>query len=258
MSDEEILSVQNVSHHFGGVVAVDDCSLVLPKGRIGALIGPNGAGKSTLLDIIAGSLPLQRGQVRFNERSVGGLPPHRMAELGLIRTFQVPRCFEKLTVLENLLVAPIHQAGESLFNAVLRPRHGRRSDDRHLKEALQLLSEFDLYPLRNNWASDLSGGQRRLLELARAMMTKAQLLLLDEPMAAVNPVLVARIVEHLRRMNSAGITLLLVEHNLDVVEDLCNWVTVMVQGRAVTSGLMAEVRQHQLVIDAYLGREVTT
>ncbi|MEA2683707.1 MAG: branched-chain amino acid transport system ATP-binding protein [Chloroflexota bacterium] len=258
MPSDDLLTVTGLTQQFGGVKAVDNCDYVLQKGRLAAVIGPNGAGKSTLVNLIAGALPLQQGSVRLDGVEIGGWPAYKIAQHGVIRTFQVARGFDKLTVLENMMVAPLDQPGESLFNAVVRPGRGKAAEVKQVARALEFLNMFELYRLRNEYAGELSGGQRRLLELARALMGGPKLLLLDEPMAAISPVLVERIGQHLLQMQRLGITMLLVEHNLGVVEKFCDWVTVMVEGRAVVSGTMAQVREHPEVISAYLGREVVS
>jgi ABC-type branched-subunit amino acid transport system ATPase component len=252
-----LLQVKGLIHKFGGVAAVNGCDWSLPEGVIAALIGPNGAGKTTLANVVAGSLPLQTGRVHFRSRDVSGWPQHRMARHGLIRTFQISRGFERLTVMENLLVAAPDQPGESLINAYLRPRLTRRAEQRNLERAADLLNLFELFHLRNEYASDLSGGQKRLLEIARALMAEPKLLLLDEPMAGINPVLIDRICEHLVELHRSGLTLLLIEHNLTVVEGICSSVTVMVEGRVLATGSMTALREHEGVIEAYLGREVS-
>lgn len=252
--EDAILSVEGVSHQFGGVAALTECSWALPRGSLSALIGPNGAGKSTLVNIISGALPIQRGRIHFEGADITGWSPHRIAQEGLIRTFQVARDFEKLTVLENMLVAPGKQPGESLWNAILRPKLGRDGDQQLLDRALELLDRFELYPHRNDYAASLSGGQKRLLELARAAMADAKVLLLDEPMAAINPTLIERIAAYLQEMRSWGITFLLVEHNLSFVERYCERVTVMVRGRVLATGSLSELRRNPHVESAYLGR----
>ena len=252
---DHLLTVEGVTHRFGGVTAVDNCTWSLPSGLVAAIIGPNGAGKSTLINIVAGALSLQKGRVRFDGTDISRWSPHRVAQRGLVRTFQVARVFEQLTVIENMLLASQRQPGESLFNAIFRPGRGRKFERNQLSRARELIDTFELTRLRNSYASELSGGQKRLLELARAMMADPKLLLLDEPMAAINPALVERISAHLLEMRKWGVTLLLIEHNLSVVEELCDWVTVMAEGRVLASGTMAELRQHPEVISAYLGRE---
>lgn len=248
-----ILRIDDVSHEFGGVAALAGCSWSMERGTITALIGPNGAGKSTLINVVAGSLEVQKGRVHFDGTDITGWAAFRVASHGLVRTFQVARAFNRLTVLENMLVACQQQPGESLFNAVLRPRFARRAEQKQIARALELLHFLELYPLRNDYASDLSGGQKRLLELGRSLMADPTLLILDEPMAAINPAMIERISAHLQEIRSWGISLMMVEHNLAVVEDICDSVTVMAEGKVLSSGSMAELRADRSVVDAYLG-----
>ena len=255
--NQPLLEVEGLFHRFGGVVAVNGCDWQLPKGVIAALIGPNGAGKTTLANVIAGFLPLQEGRVRLNGHDISGWRPNRVAGRGLIRTFQISRGFERLTVMENLLVATPNQPGDSLWNAFLRPRRIKVAENANLERASHLLGAFDLFRLRNEYAGEISGGQRKLLELARALMAEPTILVLDEPMAGISPALADRICGHLVDLHADGLTLLLVEHNLGIVESICNSVTVMVEGRVLTSGTMAELREHPGVVEAYLGREVS-
>jgi ABC-type branched-subunit amino acid transport system ATPase component len=256
-SGEDLLVIDHLTHRFGGLVAVNDCSWSLRKGVVTALIGPNGAGKTTVANVVSGGLKLQHGRVTMAGTDIGGWPPHRVAQAGLIRTFQISRDFERLTLLENLLVAAPDQPGESLLRAFFQGRVCADAEKRNLARAAELLDMFDLYHLRNEYASDISGGQKRLLEMARALMAEPTLLLLDEPMAGVSPVLIDRICEHLQAINERGVTLLLIEHNLAVVERICQSVTVMVEGKVAAIGTMAELRSHPVVLDAYLGREVS-
>jgi ABC-type branched-subunit amino acid transport system ATPase component len=255
VSNQTVITVSNITHRFGGVTAVDNCDWSVPEGKITALIGPNGAGKSTLINVICGALRLQQGRIAHFDTDISRWPPYRIARRGVIRTFQISSEFEQLTVFENMLLVAKNLPGESLFNALLRPRLGRNADRENLERASELLEEFELYRVRNDYARELSGGQKRLLELARAMMAEPSVLLLDEPMAGINPVLIERIGGHLRAAQRKGLTIVLVEHNLQVVDDLCDSVTVMAQGRPLATGRMSEVRQQEAVIDAYLGRE---
>jgi ABC-type branched-subunit amino acid transport system ATPase component len=248
-----ILKICDVSHSFGGVHAVNACTMSVETGSITALIGPNGAGKSTLVDVVTGSLTLQSGQIIHDGTDVSGWPSHKLALRGLIRTSQVARGFGRLTVTENLLVAAQRPEDETLWNAITK-RRGGRADREHLAEALDLLEEFDLYAHRDSYAEELSGGQRRLLELARAVTAKPQLLLLDEPMAGVNPALIERLKLHIATMRDRGTTVLLIEHNLAVVEAISDLVIVMVAGKIAASGQMADLRADRVVADAYLGR----
>ena len=251
--DSTILKVDGVSHRFGGLKVVDACSFSLQQGTIGAVIGPNGAGKTTLVNVVAGALRLQSGRVQFVGREIGGWPSHRIARLGLIRTFQISREFGAMTVLENMLVPPQNQAGERLWNVIFRPGVGQAEDRRLLERAIELLRTFELYEVRDEYARNLSGGQKRLLELARAVMADPKLLVLDEPFAGVNPALIDRLARHIGELRAAGITFLLVEHNLEVVERLCDHVVVMAYGQALAAGRMQELRQNPEVVRAYLG-----
>ncbi len=227
----------------------------VPANQITALIGPNGAGKSTLINVVSGFYPAQkRGTIFFNGHNITGWPTYRRANAGLIRTFQISRGYGGMTVLENLMVPPKKQSGESLLNAIFRPRLVAAEEARHLEKALQLLDTFGLYEKRDEYARNLSGGQKRLLEMARALMADPTLLLLDEPMAGVNPALADQLAQHIVNLaKQTGITFLLVEHNLGIVDQICDHVIVMANGRALATGTMAEIRANQQVVEAYLG-----
>ena len=255
-AEAPILEVEDMYHSFGGLQAVDGCSFTIPRGSLAAVIGPNGAGKSTMVNVVSGALARQRGRVRFDGSEISGWAPHRIALRGLIRTFQISREFGGMTVLENLLVTAPDQRGERLWNALFRPGLGRRQDRELVSRALELLDTFDLFALRNDYARTLSGGQKRLLELARAVMAEPKLLLLDEPMAGVNPALIDRLARHIQRLNAQGITFVLIEHNLEVVERICDHVVVMAVGRTLATGRMADLRRNREVVTAYLGGEL--
>jgi ABC-type branched-subunit amino acid transport system ATPase component len=238
---------------FGGVQALRGATFTIPDGRLCALIGPNGAGKSTAVNLMSGMLPADGGQVRLGGTDVTGWPANRIARAGLIRTYQLSREFGGLTVLENLMVAPIGPAGESLRNVFFRPGKVRADERRTLERALDTLNTFGLYDLRGNYARELSGGQKRLLELARSVMAAPRVLLLDEPMAGINPALIDKIGEHIRGLRDNGVTILMVEHNLAVVERICEHVIVMAEGATLATGRMSELRADPAVIRAYLG-----
>ncbi len=210
-SPDNVLTVQGVVRAFGGLKAVNDCSLEVPRGSLSALIGPNGAGKTTLANIVAGAARAQSGRVFFAGRDITGWSSHRIARAGLIRTFQISREFGGLTVLENMLVTAPNQRGERFFNAILRPGIGAKQDRALVDLALERLETFGLFALRNELASNLSGGQKRLLELARAAMAEPELLILDEPMAGVNPALVQLLAAHIVGLNESGLTCLMLE-----------------------------------------------
>ncbi len=249
-----ILEVKDVHIHFGGLKAIDGCSFHVEEGAITALIGPNGAGKSTMVNVISGTYQPDEGSIVFDDADITKLPNYVRAQRGLIRTFQISREFANLTVLENLLVVRLGQSGEKLFNAIFKAKKSREETNALVAEANDILNTFGLYRLRNDYAGNLSGGQKRLLELARAVMAKPKLMLLDEPMAGVTPALIERLGEHLVELNrSYGMTFLLVEHNLEVVEKICSRVVVMATGKQLAEGTLAELRSNPAVIEAYLG-----
>jgi branched-chain amino acid transport system permease protein len=246
------LSVRDLSRDFGGVRAVDGLSFDLAPGQVTGLIGPNGAGKSTALKLIAGAIRPSAGHVVVDGADVAGRPAHTVARLGVIRTFQHTSEFARLTVLENLLTAAPGQPGDSLGGALLGRRHSRPRQQELLGEAWSLLADFQLTAAADSYAGQLSGGQRRLVEIMRALMARPRVLLLDEPMAGVNPTLRLTIEEHLQRLRDDGLTMLMVEHELGSVERVCDSVIVMAQGKVLATGTMAELRQNQEVISAYL------
>ena len=249
----EALSCTGLRKAFGGVQAVNDAAFTVQQGQVCALIGPNGAGKSTAVNLLSGAMRADAGQVLLAGADITGWPPHRVARAGLIRTYQLSREFGRLTVLENLMVTPLDQAGESLWNVFARPRRVRAEERAHLARALEVLETFGLSALRDSYAAELSGGQKRLLELARAVMAAPRVLLLDEPMAGINPALIDRIGEHITALAAEGITVLMVEHNLGVVERICDHVIVMAEGATLATGLMSELRANPAVVRAYLG-----
>jgi branched-chain amino acid transport system ATP-binding protein len=248
-----LLSVQNVSKRFGGVTAVDAASFEVRRGSLTALIGPNGAGKSTLFNVITGFERGQGGEVLLEGSSVFGLSPHRIAQRGMVRTFQLTKALSVMSVIDNVLLANPRNPGERLGLALLRPvwrRHENTAQDR----ARDLLEVFDLAAKADEYAGTLSGGQRKLLELARALMLEPAILLLDEPLAGVNRTLGLQILEHIERIRAErGLTILLVEHDMDVVMRHSDRIVVMAEGRVVMEGEPARVRSDQRVIDAYLG-----
>jgi len=253
-ADKIILDARNISKSFGGLRAVDNCSFTVTRGSVTGLIGPNGAGKSTAANLITGFLRADSGTILFDGKDIAHLPVYQIARQGLIRTFQITRELERMTVTENMLAAPHNQLGESFWLGLLGLPAVRKQEDENLQRALKLLQDFDLYHLHDEYAGNLSGGQRRLLELARVVMTKPKLLLLDEPFAGINPVLASRLSDYIDALcKEQGITFLIIEHNLAMVERLCQTVIVMALGRTIAEGSMAELRQNPAVVDAYLG-----
>ena len=248
-----MLQVENVVRSFGALRAVDRVSLEVPKGSITGLIGPNGAGKTTLFNAIAGQLPPDSGEIRLAGRRLDGLRPDQIFDRGLGRTFQIPRPLASLSVRENLLLAPVRQSGERLWNNWLRPARVRAEERAHGERARELLDFVGLSALEERPAGVLSGGQQKLLELARVLMIDPLVILLDEPAAGVNPALLEKLLERIIALHRRGMTFLLIEHNMDVVMRLCDPVLVMAQGRLVMQGTPAEVRADARVIEAYLG-----
>ncbi|MBN9461572.1 MAG: ABC transporter ATP-binding protein [Burkholderiales bacterium] len=248
-----MLEVARLVKEFGGLRAVDDVSFTLREGTITGLIGPNGAGKTTLFDTIAGVHRPDGGEIVFRGRRIGGRPPHRIFGEGLVRTFQIPRPFAGMTVLENCMLVPQAQAGERFWNNwVARGRV--RAQERAIRErALETLEFVGLARLRGEFARNLSGGQQKLLELARVLMAEPRLILLDEPGAGVNPTLLTAIVERLRELHARGITFLVIEHNMDLVMNLCDPILVMAQGKLLMQGSPEAVRSDARVLEAYLG-----
>jgi ABC-type branched-subunit amino acid transport system ATPase component len=249
---QTILSVVNVQRGFGGVRAVDGATFSAMRGHITGLIGPNGAGKSTLIAVIGGALKPDGGSVTFDGRDITGLPAHRVARGGLIRTFQLSAEFSRLTVLENLLVAARVQKGESLFGAELGPLYWGRDEAALVNTARDVLDRFSMTAKENELAGNLSGGQKRLLEIMRALMATPKMLLLDEPFAGVNPTLAREIEHYLIDLRNEGLSMIMVEHELAVVERLCEPVVVMAQGKVISEGSMKDVTARREVLDAYL------
>ena len=247
-----LLAVRDLHRQFGGVHAVNGASFEVPPGRITGLIGPNGAGKSTVLNVIAGAVRPTTGKISYRGQDITGLPSYQVARRGITRTFQISSEFPALTVLENLLVAAPSQRGEALWQAALGKRYWRPYEREMVERARQLLAQFEMSGKEDEYAGNLSGGQKRLLELMRGLMAGPALLLLDEPMAGVNPSLARRIEQHLLDLHGKGLTMLMIEHELAVVERLCDPVIVMAQGRVISQGTMAEVRADREVLDAYL------
>ncbi len=250
------LSCEGIVKSFQGVVAVNGASFSVPQGQITALIGPNGAGKTTVVNILSGSMKSDEGTEHIGSTDVSNWESFQIARLGLMRTFQLSRELGGLTVLENLLVAPKTQSGESLFNIFFRPGKTKREEHANTQRALDILQTYGLYALRDNRARELSGGQKKLLEISRAVMADPKILLLDEPMAGVNPALIEKIGGYILDLKAKGVTVLMVEHNLNVVEKICDHVIVLAEGRTLATGRLSELRENKEVVRAYLGEVI--
>jgi ABC-type branched-subunit amino acid transport system ATPase component len=247
-----VLQVRDVSREFGGVRAVSDVSFGIAEGRVTGLIGPNGAGKSTLLAMLAGTLPVSAGHVVYAGQDVTRLPAFRRARLGLVRTFQLASEFKRLTVLENLLSAVPGNRGDSFRGALAGPRYWRKDEAAAAARARELLERFGLDKHADSYAGDLSGGQRRLVEIMRALMAEPKVLLLDEPMAGVHPDLARKIGNGLLALAADGLTIVMVEHELAIMDEFCDPVIVMADGQVLAEGTMAELRSRADVVEAYL------
>jgi neutral amino acid transport system ATP-binding protein len=249
---DPILLADEVRRSFGGLVAVDVDHLEVQRGAITALIGPNGAGKTTLFNLLTGFDQPDRGAWSFDGRNLGRMRSHKIARAGMVRTFQLTKALTRLTVMENMKLGATDQLGERLLPALLAPLW--RGRERQIeRQATELLERFKLDHMRDEYAGELSGGQRKLLEMARTLMTSPRMLMLDEPMAGVNPALTESLLGHVKDLPSLGVTVLFVEHDMDVVMDISDWVVVMAQGRIIAEGPPAAVASNQDVIDAYLG-----
>jgi neutral amino acid transport system ATP-binding protein len=249
-----MLQVEGLVKHFGGVPAVDGASLAVEQGSITALIGPNGAGKSSLFNLLTGFLRPERGAVLFEGRRIDRLPAHRIARRGLVRTFQTARALTRMTVLENVLLSAPDQPGERLWQVVTTPRAVRRRERQIEPRARELLALVRLDGLAHDYAGTLSGGQRKLLDFVRVLMAEPRLVLLDEPLAGVNPALGEQLLEHVLALREErGLTFFVIEHDLEAVLRASDTVVVMNEGKVIASGSPDHVRSDDRVVDAYLG-----
>ena len=248
-----LLEVKGLRQRFGGVTALDGADLVVEPGRITGLIGPNGAGKTTLFNAVTGALRPNAGAVTFDGTDVTGWRPDRLAAVGLSRTFQIARGLAQLTVIENLMLYGKHQPGETFCAAVLRTAAARAREEELRVRAIEVARELNLLHVGDNRAIDLSGGQKKLLELGRALMAEPKLIMLDEPAAGINPTLAKKLGEHILALKARGITFLIIEHNMGLVAALCDHVVVLVQGKRFTEGRFADLRADPRVQEAYMG-----
>jgi branched-chain amino acid transport system ATP-binding protein len=249
---DPIIVADNITRTFGGVQAVNVAHLEIPRNAITALIGPNGAGKTTLFNLLTGFDRPDSGQWTFDGKSLNGVPAFKVARMGQVRTFQLTKALGLLTVLENMKLGAKNQIGEGLFRSLF-PFLWRKQDDELTTKAMELLARFKLDTKSEDFAASLSGGQRKLLEMARALMSDPVLVMLDEPMAGVNPALTQSLLDHILDLKTQGMTVLFVEHDMQMVSHIADWVVVMAEGKVVAEGPPSEVMKNPAVIDAYLG-----
>jgi branched-chain amino acid transport system ATP-binding protein len=249
---DPIVVAENVTRSFGGINAVDVQYLEIPRHKITALIGPNGAGKTTLFNLLTGFDTPNSGTWQFEGQSLAGVSSYKVARMGMVRTFQLTKVMGKLTVLENMRLGASSQSGERLSKALFKGIWGGQ-EKKITQEANVLLEKFKLDAKKDDYAASLSGGQRKLLEMARSLMVRPKLVMLDEPMAGVNPALTQSLLDHIKNLKAEGMTVLFVEHDMNMVRHIADWVVVMAEGKIVAEGPPAEVMKNPAVIDAYLG-----
>ena len=249
---DPLLVADRLRRSFGGLVAVDVDHVEFQRGCITALIGPNGAGKTTFFNLITGFDKPDSGGWNFDGKPVGKASPYRLARAGMVRTFQLTKSLTRLSVLENMKLGALDQRGESIFAGLIKPLW-RTQEQQIETRALELLERFKMDHMAQEFAGNLSGGQRKLLEMARALMANPKLIMLDEPMAGVNPALTQSLLEHVKDLRSEGRTVIFVEHDMDVVHDISDWVVVMAEGRILAEGPPDSIGANQAVVDAYLG-----
>jgi branched-chain amino acid transport system ATP-binding protein len=249
---DPILVVDKVRKQFGGLVAVDVEHLEIPRGMITALIGPNGAGKTTFFNLLTGFDSPDSGSWTFDGVKLSGVPSYKVARMGMVRTFQLTKSLNLLSVLENMRLGAQKQPGESIWAALFKPLWAK-NEKAITERAEELLTRFKLDTKSGDFAASLSGGQRKLLEMARALMTQPRMVMLDEPMAGVNPALTQSLLEHVRGLKDEGMSVLFVEHDMHMVRNISDWVIVMAEGKVVAEGPPNEVMKNPAVIDAYLG-----
>ena len=249
-----MLKIEQLTKDFGGLRAVDGCSFEVPQGMIFGLIGPNGSGKTTLFNLVTGFLEPTSGQVYFKGESIAGLRPYQIARRGIVRTFQLVRTFNRMTVMENLLVGSQDQAGENVLWGILRTGRTRRQERAAIERARALLGVVGLQGMADEYCGSLSYAEQKMVEITRALMTDPDLIMLDEPASGINPTLVNQILDYIRRLrDEQGKTFLVVEHDMRVIMNLCDRIAVLNYGRKIAEGTPGEISGNSVVIDAYLG-----
>ncbi|NJR48249.1 MAG: ABC transporter ATP-binding protein [Leptolyngbyaceae cyanobacterium CSU_1_3] len=249
-----VLSAAGLVKSFGGVVAVNEAAIEVVPGSITGLIGPNGAGKTTLFNLLSNFIHPDRGRVIFDGEPIQNLPPHEITQRGMVRTFQVARVLSRLSVLENMLLAAQQQTGENFWSTWFLGGRIAKEEREARDRAMEILASIGLVEKAQDYAGGLSGGQRKLLEIARALMTRPKLILLDEPAAGVNPTLIHQICEYIGDRNRQGMSFLIIEHNMDVIMSLCDRVYVLAEGSNLAVGTPSEIQTNPNVLEAYLGQ----
>lgn len=249
-----LLAAFGLGKNFGGLKAVDNANIEVAKGSITGLIGPNGAGKTTLFNLLSNFIHPDRGRVIFDGEPIQNLQPYQIAQMGMVRTFQVARVLSRLSVMENMLLAAQKQTGENFWNIWFKPKQIIEEEKELRERAIAILESVGLAHMAGAYAGALSGGQRKLLEMARALMINPKLILLDEPAAGVNPTLINQICDRIVSWNREGMTFLIIEHNMDVIMSLCDRVWVLAEGRNLADGTPAEIQRNSQVLEAYLGQ----